>query len=143
MNKMKKARSTAATVEQAAGKAAFSGATISYTDCSTAEIVRQPKIADLLCSGQQNAIPLRDLCHMTGLDARTVRREIEQERRAGIPILSAVCGVTGYFLPSSENETTRFLRSMRGRAREIWRTAAAVESCTKKTQSVLEGCMNG
>lgn len=132
MNETKNARPVTAITERAAGTAALEGAAIPYSNHSTAAADRQGMIADLLLSGQQNAIPLRDLCSMTGFDGRTVRRLIEQERRAGTPILSSVGGTTGYFLPANERETTRFLRSMRGRAREILRTAAAVEDCTMK-----------
>lgn len=124
-----KAHPIAATMERAAGTAAFSGAAISYLDSNTADSDRQPKIADLLCRGQENAVPLRDLCSMTGLDGRTVRRTIERERRAGIPILSSVSGTTGYFLPGNPAEVERFAKSMFSRAREIALTANAVRRC--------------
>ena len=68
------------------------------------------------------------MCHLeklTGLSGREVRRQIERERRRGIPILSD--NMSGYFLPSSEDEKARCVRSMKGRAREILRTARAIE----------------
>lgn len=129
MNAKEKARPVAAITEQAAGTAAYSEATISYLDSNTVEAARQPKIADLLCRGQENAVPLQDLCSMTGLDGRTVRRMIEQERRAGIPILSSVGGTTGYFLPGNPAEVERFAKSMFSRTREIALTANAVRRC--------------
>lgn len=129
MNAKENAHPIVAATERAAGTAACSRATISYQHYSTAECDRQPKIADLLCRGQENAVPLRDLCSMTGFDGRTVRRTIERERRAGVPILSSVGGTTGYFLPANPAEVERFTKSMFSRAREIALTANAVRRC--------------
>lgn len=83
------------------------------------------RIADYLIRGQANAVPLRHLEIMTGLDGRTVRRLIAEERRAGSPILSD--NASGYYLPGNEAEREAFVRSMRGRAREIMEAADAVE----------------
>lgn len=83
------------------------------------------KITDLLSHGQANAVPLRDLVGITGLDGRTVRTMISAERRAGAAILSD--NVTGYYLPANEEEKARFVRSMRHRAKEILCAADAVE----------------
>lgn len=82
-------------------------------------------IADLLLQGQENAIPLRQLKTMTGRRGRDLRKQIERERRRGVPIL-ADCK-SGYFLPDGEDEKARCVRSMRGRAKEILITAAAIE----------------
>lgn len=83
------------------------------------------KISGLLSHGAENGVTLRHLEKLTDLPGREVRRQIERERRRGIPILSD--NMSGYFLPSSEDEKARCVRSMRGRAREILRTAQAIE----------------
>ena len=83
-------------------------------------------IADYLGRGQQNAISLRRLSAMIGENPRSVRKEIEVERRRGVPVLSD--NLNGYFLPENEAEARRFVKSMRGRAHEILTTAAAVEA---------------
>lgn len=83
------------------------------------------KIADFLRRGQANAVPLRDLAGITGLDGRVVRAMISAERRAGAAILSD--NQTGYYLPANEEEKARFVRSMRHRAKEILCAADAVE----------------
>lgn len=83
------------------------------------------KIADLLRYGQANAVPLRDLAGITGLDGRVVRAMIAAERRAGAAILSD--NQTGYYFPANEEEKARFVRSMRHRAKEILCAADAVE----------------
>ena len=82
-------------------------------------------VAELLSSGQQNATPRRELEKMTGWSGRMVRLAIERERRAGIPILSN--NSSGYYLPGNSAERAQFVRSMRNRAAEILKTAAAVE----------------
>lgn len=83
------------------------------------------KISCLLSHGAENGVTLRHLEKLTDLPGREVRRQIERERRRGTPILSD--NMSGYFLPSSEDEKARCVRSMRGRAREILRTAQAIE----------------
>ncbi len=82
-------------------------------------------IADLLSTGQQNAVPLRELVAYTGLPERAVRKQIERERRAGVLIISD--NQHGYYLTDDPAEAQRFARSMQHRAREILRTARAIE----------------
>lgn len=82
-------------------------------------------IADLLSPGAENAVPRQDLMALTGLSDRELRRLIETERRAGTPILSD--NASGYFLPASEAERDRCVRSLRSRAAEISITADAIE----------------
>ena len=82
-------------------------------------------VAELLSYGQQNATPRRELEKMTGWSGRMVRLMIEKERRAGIPILSD--NANGYFLAENPAELEQFVQSMRNRAAEILKTAAAVE----------------
>lgn len=95
-------------------------------ECTTIAPSRQAvKIAGLLSHGAENGVTLRHLEKLADLPGREVRRQIERERRRGIPILSD--NMSGYFLPSSEDEKARCVRSMRGRAREILRTARAIE----------------
>ena len=86
--------------------------------------VQAVSISSLLMSGEENAVPLHDLAGLTGLDARKVRRLIQRERLAGIPIL-ANCR-SGYFLPADAAEKERCARSMLARAAEIKRTAEAI-----------------
>ncbi len=70
-------------------------------------------------------MPRRELERLTGLDGRTVRLLIERERRKGVPILAD--NATGYYLPANEEEKAACVRSMQHRAKEILRTARAIE----------------
>ena len=82
-------------------------------------------ISSLLMRGQENAIPLRQIVKLTGINGRVVRGMISEERLDGTPILSD--NATGYYPPASEDEKVRFIRSMKHRAKEIERAAEAIE----------------
>lgn len=82
-------------------------------------------IADLLLCGEENAISRKHLMALTGYKDRELRLLIEAERRQGLPILSNCIG--GYYLPASEEERQRCVRSLRRRAAEIEITADAIE----------------
>ena len=86
-------------------------------------------ISDLLNRGAENGVTIHYLESLTGMDEREVRRQIEAERRNGCPILSD-CR-SGYFLPDNDWEKTRCVRSMRRRAMEILKTAAAIEKASE------------
>ena len=125
MSAKEKARPAGGTAERATETAAFSGAAISCNHSNTVTTGRQIKIAAFLNHGQENAIPRRELEKLTGMDGRTVRLMIEQERRGGTPICTD--NLTGYYLPATEEEKTACVRSMRHRAGEIMKTARAIE----------------
>ncbi len=82
-------------------------------------------ISDYLSYGQENALPLKHLANVTGLDGREIRRAIERERRGGMLILSD--NQHGYYLAANAAEAAAFTRSMRHRALEILRTARAID----------------
>lgn len=84
----------------------------------------QGLIAALLPYGSERAVSLRRLAEITGLSERESRRAIQRERLAGMPICEAGAG---YFLAETDEERRRWVRSMRGRARQILRAARAVE----------------
>ena len=125
MRDNEKARPSAATLRRAEDKLAFCETMPSTAQSTTAAPAGQRSIADLLGVGRENAIPRRDLERLTGLDGRSVRLLIERERRAGTPICSD--NQNGYYLPCCKSEKDAFVASMRHRAREIERVAAAVE----------------
>ncbi len=83
------------------------------------------RIANLLSHGPENGITLRHLEKLFDLPGREVRRQIERERRAGELIISD--NQHGYYLTNDPAEVQRFARSMKHRARQILRTARALE----------------
>lgn len=126
MNRKKKTRPSVGALGRAMETESASRADTTSNYYSTTSIpLAQAKIADLLLLGRENAIPRRELEKLTGLDGRTVRLMIERERRAGTLIISD--NQHGYFLTDDPVEAQRFAHSMQHRAREILRTARAIE----------------
>lgn len=125
MSSNKKRPGSAGTPLRAGDTRALCEATSSNAYSNISAGAGQRSIADLLGVGRENAITRRDLERLTGLDGRSVRLLIERERRAGIPICSD--NQNGYYLPCCKSEKDAFVASMRHRAREIERAAAAVE----------------
>lgn len=101
--------------------------------------VRQIVIADLLHTGGENGLTLRELVQVTGQDERTIRRKIQSERKAGRIICSD--NRHGYFLPESERDVRRFIRSMSRRSREIAAVSRAAEDALSRMtgQETVEG----
>ena len=108
MTTKEKAPTSAATLTGAATEMTACRASIPVFNCTTETAGRQWKVSDLLNRGRENAVPLRHLKKLLGVDGRTVRLMIERERR-------------------SEDEKAACVRSMRHRAGEIMRTARAIE----------------
>ena len=100
---------------------------------------KTPSISDLLHTGAENGVTLRELVAATGLNERVVRLKIQQERRAGKLILSN--NKDGYFLPERHEDVQRFARSMSRRAAEIATVARAAEAALADMsgQECLEG----
>lgn len=99
-------------------------------------------ISDLLHPGAENGVKLTELAALTNQDERIVRRRIQAERKAGKLILSDC--LHGYFLPASEQEARRFIRSMSGRAAEIAAVSRATEAALADLsgQTMVEGWGN-
>lgn len=104
---------------------------------------KKPSVFELLSVGSEQGVTLRQLVALTGLDERSVRLQIQRERKAGKLILSNC--KDGYYLPEHPEDVQRFVRSMSRRAAEISaiaRTAeAALADFTGQTQ--IEGWCDG
>lgn len=121
-----KARLSVAAPRRAETKAADRAGHNFRINGSTDEPNRQAKpISDFLLTGKENAITMRTLQTVTDLPGRTIRAMIQQERLAGIPICAD--NASGYYIAADERERLDCARSMRHRAREILRSAYALE----------------
>ena len=109
-----------------------------YSDSNTHR-KGNPLISDLLHAGAENALTLRELVQLTGEDECSIRRRIQQERKAGKLILSDC--QHGYFLPAGESDVRRFIGSMSNRAKEITAISRAAEDALLKMtgEETLEG----
>ena len=90
-----KARSDAATPEQANERASTDAAFINQFN------IKRRGIQAFLLEGEANALPMRELARLVGVSERQARKIIERERRNGSMILSSD---NGYFLPSPDCE---------------------------------------
>lgn len=130
------AHSSAATVEQAKTGNVLEDS-YSHNHCTSNPVAGQILISDYLSAGQENAVPLRYLKEVTGIDGRTVRLMIQRERLAGVPILAD--NQTGYYLPATQEEKQRCVRSMKHRAEEIKRAARAIEVADIRQSHNVDG----
>ena len=104
-----------------------------------AVVKRQLKIADLLHTGAEHGLTLRELVEMTGEDERAIRRKIQLERKSG-QIICADCK-NGYFRPADAIDVQRFIRSMSRRSKEIAAVSRAAEDALSRMtgQETVEG----
>lgn len=140
MSEKENARSTAATVKRAEA-AVFSGAAASRFYFTTPASVCQ--VAAHLPVGASNAISGKELAAMLGYKSlRLLSRQIQRERLAGAPICAAVSGDSrGYYLASSQDELSAYLRALDRRLREVRRTRNACGDTLRRMtgQEVLRG----
>lgn len=125
MNTKEKTRPTAATVERAGAEKAAGNTSIPISQYTTDPGHGQPSIADYLGHDRESARKGRELCAALDMDSRTLRQRIEVERRRGAAIVAD--NRSGYWLTNDPAEAQALVRSMRARAREILKTAQAVE----------------
>lgn len=143
MSEKENARSTAATVKRAEA-AVFNGAAASFFgEHSTLSDVRQVAVADVLPHGAGNAVDGQTLATAMGFKSvRELSRQIQRERLAGAPICAAVSGDSrGYYLASSPDELSAYLRALDRRLREVRRTRDACGDTLRRMtgQEVLRG----
>ena len=93
MTESKKARSAGGTAKQATGSCERA-AQQSQKKYNTGK--DEKSIYDLLPVGAENAVSRRQLSAMTGLPDRRLRRQIAEERRSGLLILSSSESNGGY-----------------------------------------------
>ena len=127
MSMKEKAPASAATLTGAAETGAASRqATTSIKNDTTPAAERQTfRVADLLLTGEENALPMKHLRAVTNLSSREIRAMIQRERLSGTPICAN--NRSGYFLPKTDQERFCCVKSMRHRAGEILKSAAAIE----------------
>ena len=84
------------------------------------------KLYDLIPEGPENPILKSRLMELTGMTERALRLAIAAERKRGHVILTD-CSGAGYYRPTHADQTLKFIRSMRRRAKETFAIADATE----------------
>lgn len=96
-------------------------------------------VYELLSTGPENGISLRDLAAMLQMDERSVRIQISRERKTGRLILSD--NQNGYFKPSCAADIRKFVNSMSHRSKEIAAVSRIAEDALARMehQETVEG----
>ena len=123
------ARSAGGAAKQAAG--CDRGGQQSHTQYNTTHGERA-SVYDLLPPGAEYAISRRQLSTITGLPDRRLRRQIAEERRSGLLILSSTAEVGGgYFRAANVAELRRWVAMMQSHI-------SAVLAVTRAAQKAIE-----
>ena len=95
-------------------------------------------IAELLGKGRESARSGRELSAVLNCRARDVSAQVEKERREGFPICAATSAPYGYYLARDGKELEEYLKSLKGRAVEIFKTRQALVKVLQKIQEGKE-----
>lgn len=102
------------------------------------------RVWPLLGVGADNAVPRSALADLLQMTERDVRRLVNRERRAGLPVCSSVEHM-GYYKPATLGDIEMVERSMRRRARETIAVADALRRSLdemagqERIEEVLDG----
>ena len=91
-------------------------------------------IYEVLNCGKQNKKTKKELCDFFGITAENLRLAIERERREGYPILSTVESPGGYYIGSTVEEITEFIKSEKSRAKNVFRNIQPAQMQLKRMQ---------
>lgn len=85
-------------------------------------------VYEVLSHGKERAIPSKVLAAALGFNTeRELRKQIENERRAGAVILSTTLDGGGYYLPANDYEVSVFIQTLKNRAKNTLRSVESAE----------------
>lgn len=79
----------------------------------------------LIPIGKENAIKRSELCRLSGLSDRRMRKEIEELQKQGYPIVVELDG-SGYYIPKTPEGRLFYVRILRKYEKEIRDKADAI-----------------
>ena len=83
-------------------------------------------VYELLTAGRENARTGAYLARILKCTPRDISRQVETERRAGLPICAATGENPGYYIAADEKELQAYCDSLKGRAIEVFKTRQAL-----------------
>ncbi len=84
-------------------------------------------IVDFIPKGKENAVSKYTLATTLEISEREVRRQIEEQRNKGVPIIS--CSHSkGYYIADSREDVEIITRDLRSRAFKMLKTVSAFEN---------------
>lgn len=95
-------------------------------------------IYEILRSGEDEALSNKELANRLGVNERRIRKYVQDERRAGMPILS---GVRGYYLPDKDPEIARhqLIAFQRQQRKHAISHSVTAEIAAKELQKLARG----
>lgn len=87
--------------------------------------------------GRENAVTRRQLCDLTGLSDREVRRQISQLRSVDDGtdmVIVSLSNGRGYYRTSNPDEIRHFIAEMRKRNRMVFRTIRTAEQVAHRIE---------
>ena len=82
--------------------------------------------------GADRAVPVKELCNITGLPDRVLRKRIERMRECGMCIIS---DSNGYYLPATEDELKRFIAKTEKTAKSYFASLRTAKRTLRKIQN--------
>lgn len=99
------------------------------------EVIHMVKIVDLLPTGEENAVPAKELARLVGLaSVRELQRAISSERAHGEVILAKCTAGGGYFRPASDYETRKFIATVEARSANTRLAVSSAKAALEKSQ---------
>lgn len=93
---------------------------------------------ELIPKGQKNAISVKELSELTGLDTRSVRAVVSRIRRQNVIVCSnsdSSKGKTGFFLPENDAEIEDYVRNERRKLRTYHAAVRPAEKYLKERET--------
>lgn len=84
-------------------------------------------IYEILGEGLERAKTAREIQDLLGMTRREVTRQVERERRDGIPICASVADPRGYYLAATKEEMEGYCKALEHRQQEVGRTLAGCQ----------------
>ena len=70
-------------------------------------------LLNILEQGRENAISMERLAVLMGISERSVRKQVAEQRKKGVPIVGDNCG---YYLPGNQGEWQEYIKLTRSRS---------------------------
>lgn len=93
------------------------------------------KILSMICTGRLQGVHLRELTRATGLPERSIRKAIEEIRRAGV-VICTDC-LHGYYFPENIRELSSYIRQEQRRGYSTLHTLSAAKRLYSELQEAL------
>ena len=96
---------------------------------------RQRVVLSAIGTGREQGAHLRDLHRATGFGARSVRKVIEDIRRAGVVVCNSL---DGYFFPETLDKLRLYVRQEERRGRSTFYTLGSAQRLLQELEEVAD-----